>query len=150
MTEEEIALMRSRIAALEQGDADFARKSNILLDNILLNGEQIERNTTAIDRYAQAAAESRRDIDQLATRTGELAQSISELRTNVQLVAFTVSQMVESMTILRQTQQTTTDRFVETFARFQEQAALDRQSFQAEIQRIWEYLRSQHPNGRGE
>jgi chromosome segregation ATPase len=157
MTDEQLQEMRSRITELEERDEDFARRSNLLLDEILVTREQADSNTRTIDNLLQVSAEGRRDIDQLAPRMGELAQSISELRQstsdvtqNVQLVAFTVSQMVESMTILRQTQQTTTDRFVETFARFQEQAALDRQSFQAEIQRIWEYLLSQHPNGRGE
>ena len=143
MTQDEINEMRSRIAELEQSDADFARKSNLLLDEIIVNRDSIAENTKAI-------AESRRDIDQLAARTGELAQSISELRQTQQLLAFTVGQVMESMTILRQTQQITTDRFVETFTRFQEQAIADRQAFQAEIQRIWEYLTTTRPNGKGE
>lgn len=143
MTQDEINEMRSRIAELEQSDADFARKSNLLLDEIIVNRDSIAENTKAI-------AESRRDIDQLAARTGELAQSISELRQTQQLLAFTVGQVLESMTILRQTQQITTDRFVETFTRFQEEAIADRQAFQAEIQRIWEYLTTTRPNGRGE
>lgn len=142
MTQDEINELRSRIAELEKSDADFVRKSNLLLDEILLNRDSIAENTKAI-------AESRRDIDQLADRTGELAQSISELRQTQQLLAFTVGQVLESITILRQTQQTTTDRFVETFTRFQEQAVADRQAFQAEIRRIWEYLLQQNPNGRG-
>ncbi|MCA1993595.1 MAG: hypothetical protein LDL41_16360, partial [Coleofasciculus sp. S288] len=104
---------------------------------------QIGENTKAI-------VESRRDIDQLAERTGELAQSISELRQTQQLLAFTVGQVLESMSILRQTQQITTDRFVEAFTRFQEEAIADRQTFQAEIQRIWEYLLTTRPNGRGD
>ena len=40
MTEQEIALMRSRIAELEECDADFAQKSNLLLDEILLTHDQ--------------------------------------------------------------------------------------------------------------
>jgi chromosome segregation ATPase len=146
VTETEIAELRSRIAELEEGDEDFARKSNLLLDEILLTREQADKNTVAIENLVQVTSESRRDIDQLATRMGELAQSVSELRQNQQLLTFTVTQVAESITILRQSQQT----FVETFARFTEQAALDRQSFQAEIQRIWEYLLSTRPNGRGE
>ncbi len=68
----------------------------------------------------------------------------------IQLLTVTVTQLAESMTVLRQTQQITVDRFVETFVRFSEQAEADRQSFQAETRRIWEYLLSQNPNGRGE
>ena len=139
MTEHEIALMRSRIAELEKSDADFVRKSNLLLDEILLTRDQINQNSRQIDQNSQAIAESRRDIDQLADRTGELAQSISELKQNVQLVAFSVSQVAESISILRQTQTS-----------FVEQAIAERQSFQTEIQRIWEYLMTTRPNGRGE
>ncbi len=132
MTDQQIAELRSRIAELEERDEDFARRSNLLLDEILVTREQIAEN-------AKAIAQGRRDIDQLADRMGELAQSVSELRQNQQLLTFTISQVAESMTILRQTQQA-----------FVEQAVADRQSFQAEIRRIWEYLLSQHPNGRGE
>jgi len=43
VTEQEIELMRSRIAELEKSDADFARKSNLLLDEILLTRDQIDQ-----------------------------------------------------------------------------------------------------------
>lgn len=142
MTDEQLQEMRSRIAELEERDADFARKSNLLLDEIIVTRDQIGEN-------AKAIVEGRRDIDQLAERTGELAQSISELRQTQQLLAFTVGQVLESMSILRQTQQITTDRFVEALTRFQEEARADRQAFQTEIQRIWEYLLTTRPNGRG-
>ena len=132
MTQDEIDLLRSRIAELEERDIDFARKSNLLLDELILTRDQIAENVKAI-------ADSRRDIDQLATRTGELAQSLSELRQSQQLLTFTISQVAESITILRQTQQA-----------FVEQAVADRQAFQAEIQRLWEYLTTTRPNGRGE
>ncbi|HEY9743321.1 MAG TPA: hypothetical protein V6C90_22775 [Coleofasciculaceae cyanobacterium] len=138
MTEQQIAEMRSRIAELEERDEDFARRSNLLLDEILVTREQADKNTKAIENLVRVSAEGRRDIDQLATRMGELAQSVSELRQNQQLLTFTISQVAESMTILRQTQQA-----------FVEQAIADRQSFQTEIQRIWEYLLSTRPNGRG-
>lgn len=132
MTQDEIDLLRSRIAELEERDIDFARKSNLLLDELIVTRDQIAENVKAI-------ADSRRDIDQLATRTGELAQSISELRQSQQLLTFTISQVAESITLLRQTQQA-----------FVEQAVADRQAFQAEIQRLWEYLTTTRPNGRGE
>lgn len=132
MTEADITELRERIQQLETADADFARKSNVLLDEIVLSRDQIAENTKAI-------AESRRDIDQLADRTGELAQSISELRQTQQLLTFTVGQVAESVTILRQTQQA-----------FVEQAVADRQAFQVEIRRIWEYLLQHSSNGRGQ
>lgn len=135
----EIAELRSRIAELEERDEDFARKSNLLLDEILLTRDQADKNTVAIENLVRASSESRRDIDQLATRMGELAQLVSELRQNQQLLTFTVTQIAESISILRQTQTS-----------FVEQAIADRQSFQTEIQRIWEYLMTTRPNGRGE
>lgn len=157
MTEADIAELRSRIAEV---DIEFGRRANILLDDILITRDQADKNTKAIEDLANATLESRRDIDQLAQRTGELAQEISNLRRevsevtkNVQLVAFTVSQTSESMTILRETQRDITNRFVEAFTQFQEQAAVDRAQTlenQAEIRRIWEYLLSTRPNGRGE
>jgi len=139
VTEQEITLMRSRIAELEARDEDFARRSNLLLDEILLTRDGADKNTVAIENLVRASSESRRDIDQLATQMGELAQSVSELRQNQQLLTFTVTQVAESITILRQTQTS-----------FVEQAIADRQSFQTEIQRIWEYLMTARPNGRGE
>jgi chromosome segregation ATPase len=132
VTEQEITELRSRIIELEQSDKIFARRANLLLDEIMLTRDQIGEN-------AKAISESRRDIDQLATRMGELAQSVSELRQNQQLLTFTVTQVAESITILRQTQTS-----------FVEQAIAERQSFQTEIQRIWEYLMTTRPNGRGE
>jgi uncharacterized protein YoxC len=142
MSEEQIAELRARIAALEQGDADFARKSNILLDNILLNREQIERNT-------QAAVESRRDIDQLADRIGDLAQEASQFhqelresnqarREDIQVMVSTVDTLSASIRDLREVQ----------LAMIQ-QANTERTEWQAEIQRIWEYLLRQNPNGHG-
>ncbi len=132
MTQDEINSLRSQVAELEERDIDFARKSNLLLDELIVTRDQIAENVKAI-------ADSRRDIDQLATRTGELAQSISELRQSQQLLTFTISLVAESITLLRQTQQA-----------FVEQAVADRQAFQAEIQRLWEYLTTTRPNGRGE
>jgi hypothetical protein len=48
MTEQEITEMRSRIAELSERDEEFARKSNLLLDEILLTRDQAEKNTRAI------------------------------------------------------------------------------------------------------
>ena len=138
MSEEQIAELRSRIAELEKGDADFARKSNILLDNILLNGEQIEKNTTAIDRYAQAAAESRRDIDQLAERIGDLAQEASQFRQELRESNQARREDIQVMVSIVDSLSASVRIAVE-----QSQASL------AASQRIWEYLLRQNPNGHG-
>ena len=65
MTEQQIAEMRSRIAELEERDEDFARRSNLLLDEILVTREQADLNTKAIENLVRVSAEGRRDIDQL-------------------------------------------------------------------------------------
>jgi methyl-accepting chemotaxis protein len=140
MSEEQIAELRSRIAELEKGDADFARKSNILLDNILLNGEQIEKNTTAIDRYAQAAAESRRDIDQLAERIGDLAQEASQFRQELR-------ESIESANQARREDIQVMVNIVDSLSASVRIAVEQSQASLAESQRIWEYLLRQSPNG---
>ena len=43
---------------------------------------------------------------------------------------------------------TTTERLAEEAAQDRQQAAIDRQAFQTEIQRIWQYLLQQGGNGR--
>jgi len=48
MTDEQLQEMRSRIAELEERDADFARKSNLFLDEILITRNQIAENAKAI------------------------------------------------------------------------------------------------------
>jgi len=65
VTEQQIAEMRSRIAELEERDEDFARRSNLLLDEILVTREQADLNTKAIENLVRVSAEGRRDIDQL-------------------------------------------------------------------------------------
>jgi len=131
MSEEQIAELRARIAELERGDADFARKSNILLDNILLNREQIERNT-------QAAVESRRDIDQLADRIGNLAQEASQFRQELRESNQARREDIQVMVSIVDSLSTSVRIAVE-----QSQASL------AASQRIWEYLLRQNPNGHG-
>jgi len=133
MSEEQIAELRSRIMELEQGDADFARKSNILLDNILLNREQIERNT-------QAAVESRRDIDQLAERIGNLAQEASQFRQELR-------ESIESANQARREDIQVMVNIVDSLSASVRIAVEQSQASLAESQRIWQYLLRQSPNG---
>ncbi len=96
--------------------------------------EQQRQFDARLDRLAQTAEESRRDIDQLAERVGQIAQSVSELRQD------------------REDTWTALNRFMGIMVQFQEQAAADRAVIlenQREIRRIWEYLLRQHPNGQG-
>lgn len=133
MSEEQIAELRARIAELERGDADFARKSNILLDNILLNREQIERNT-------QSAVESRRDIDQLAERIGDLAQEASQFRQELR-------ESIESANQARREDIQVMVNIVDSLSASVRIAVEQSQASLAASQRIWEYLLRQSPNG---
>ena len=150
MTEQEITEMRSRIAELEERDADFARKSNLLLDEILLTRDQADSNTRTIDNLLQASAEGRRDIDQLAERTGELAQSISELRESIEAVNQARREDIQVMVNTVDTLSASIRDLREIQLVMIQQSTVDRTAWQAEIQRIWEYLTTTRPNGRGE
>lgn len=143
MTDEQLQEMRSRIAELEERDADFARKSNLLLDEILLTRDQAEEN-------AKAITESRRDIDQLAQRTGELAQSISELRESVEAVNQARREDIQVMVNTVDTLSASIRDLRESQLVIIQQGAADHAAWQAEIQRIWEYLMTTRPNGRGD
>lgn len=147
MTEQEIAELRARIAEVED---DFSRRANILLDESLLTRDQADSNTKAIDNLVQVTAESRRDIDQLAQRTGELAQSLSELRESIETVNLARREDIQVMVNIADTLSASIRELRETQVVMIQQVNTERAAWQSEIQRIWEYLLSTRPNGRGE
>lgn len=147
MTDEQLQEMRSRIAEVED---EFSRRANILLDDILLTREQADSNTRAIENLVQVTAESRRDIDQLAQRTGSLAESISELRLSIEAVNQARREDIQVMVGIVDTLSASIRDLRETQLVMIQQATVDRTAWQAEIQRIWEYLTTTRPNGRGE
>ena len=156
MTDEQLQEMRwslreppkaSRIALFED---EFSRRANILLDESILTREQADSNTRAIDNLVQVTAESRRDIDQLAQRTGELAESISGLRLSVEAVNQGRREDIQVMVNIVDTLSASIRDLRETQLVMIQQATVDRTAWQAEIQRIWEYLTTTRPNGRGE
>ena len=147
MTEQEIAELRSRIAEVED---DFSRRANILLDESILTRDQADSNTRAIDNLVQVTAESRRDIDQLAQRTGELAQGISELRESIETVNLARREDIQVMVNIADTLSASIRDLRETQVVMIQQVNTERAAWQSEIQRIWEYLLSTRPNGRGE
>ncbi len=147
MTDEQLQEMRSRIAEVED---EFSRRANILLDESILTREQADSNTRAIDNLVQVTAESRRDIDQLAERTGELAQSISELRESVEAINQARRDDIQVMVNIVDTLSASIRDLRESQLVMIQQATVDRTAWQAEIQRIWEYLTTTRPNGRGE
>lgn len=147
MTEEQIEELRSRIAEVED---EFSRRANILLDESILTREQADSNARAIENLVQVTAESRRDIDQLAQRTGELAESISELRLSIEAVNQARREDIQVMVNIVDTLSASIRDLRESQLVMIQQATVDRTAWQAEIQRIWEYLTTTRPNGRGE
>ena len=147
MTDEQLQEMRSRIALFED---EFSRRANILLDESIVTREQADSNTRAIENLVQVTAESRRDIDQLAQRTGELAESISELRLSVETVNQARREDIQVMVNIVDTLSASIRDLRETQLVMIQQATVDRTAWQAEIQRIWEYLTATRPNGKGE
>jgi DNA-binding Lrp family transcriptional regulator len=147
MTDEQLQEMRSRIALFED---EFSRRANILLDESILTREQADSNTRAIENLVQVTAESRRDIDQLAQRTGELAESISELRLSVEAVNLARREDIQVMVNIVDTLSASIRDLRETQLVMIQQATVERTAWQAEIQRIWEYLMTTQPNGRGD
>jgi hypothetical protein len=95
-------------------------------------------------------AESRRDIDQLAQRTGELAQSLSELRESIETVNLARREDIQVMVNIADTLSASIRDLRETQVVMMQQVNTERAAWQSEIQRIWEYLLSTRPNGRGE
>jgi hypothetical protein len=95
-------------------------------------------------------AESRRDIDQLAQRTGELAESISGLRLSIEAVNQARREDIQVMVNIVDTLSASIRDLRETQLVMIQQATVDRTAWQAEIQRIWEYLTATRPNGKGE
>lgn len=147
MTDEQLQEMRSRIAEVED---EFSRRANILLDESILTREQADSNARAIENLVQVTAESRRDIDQLAQRTGSLAESISELRLSIEAVNQARRDDIQVMVNIVDTLSASIRDLRETQLVMIQQANTDRTAWQAEIQRIWEYLTTTRPNGRGE
>lgn len=147
MTDEQLQEMRSRIALFED---EFSRRANILLDESIVTREQADSNTRAIENLVQVTAESRRDIDQLAQRTGELAESISGLRLSVEAVNQARREDIQVMVNIVDTLSASIRDLRETQLVMIQQATVDRTAWQAEIQRIWEYLMTTRPNGRGD
>jgi DNA repair exonuclease SbcCD ATPase subunit len=147
MTEEQIAELRSRIAEVED---EFSRRANILLDESILTREQADSNTRAIENLVQVTAESRRDIDQLAQRTGSLAESISELRLSIEAVNQARREDIQVMVGIVDTLSASIRDLRETQLVMIQQANTDRTAWQAEIQRIWEYLMTTRSNGKGD
>jgi len=147
VTEQEIAELRARIAEVED---DFSRRANILLDESLLTRDQADSNTRAIENLVQVTTESRRDIDQIAQRTGELAQSLSELRESIETVNLARREDIQVMVNIADTLSASIRDLRETQVVMMQQVNTERAAWQSEIQRIWEYLLSTRPNGRGE
>jgi hypothetical protein len=89
--------------------------------------------------------ESRRDIDQLAQRTGELAQSLSELRESIETVNLARREDIQVMVNIADTLSASIRDLRETQVVMMQQVNTERAAWQSEIQRIWEYCSQRDP-----
>ena len=92
-----------------------------------------ERNTTAIDRLEAMTERNTTAIDRLEAQIAKTTKNLEDSCTD--LIGM-INHSIEEGERDRQA-------LVET-------ANAERQTFQAEIRQIWEYLLSQHPNGNGQ
>lgn len=126
--ENDIEQLRERIKELEHNDEIFARRSNTLLDEILITDERLDRISERLDRTAAQSQENTQAISQLNDQLEQLADRFDEMVNNQIGLQETVSQLTVFWTGLAH------------------QAEADR----AVMRQILEYLRNQYPgNGSG-
>lgn len=109
---------------LEGLDEEFTRKTNILLDQIIVLDERMERADERLERISERQERTDAMLEQLADRFDQMVNNQITMQANI-----------EQLNV-----------FMTGFAH---QAETDRQIFQAEIRRIWEYLLQQRSNGHG-
>lgn len=80
-------------------------------------------------------------LENLFTNVGETVLAQSD---TIDVLVANIQQLTENVAAVNQR----VDTLAEQAAEDRQQAAIDRQTFQAEIQRIWDYLLRQSGNGR--
>ncbi len=123
--ETNLELLADRMGELAQSTAnnieDLTRSTSSRLNQVEANLEAV---TETLVRVASVVERNRADISELFEQSEQTERRLGQL--------------TERM-----------DTLTERMDRVLEQAAIDREAFQAESRRIWEYLLSQKPNGRG-
>ncbi len=94
-------------------------------------GSRLDRLETILVNVGEAVVAHDNTIDVLVANISQLTENVNRLSNNVDNLTVNVQNL---------TAQAAEDR---------QQAAVDRQAWQAEIQRIWQYLERQTGNGRG-
>ena len=118
----DIEELRERIKELEQNDEIFARRSNTLLDEILITDERLDRTAAQVQENTQAISRLDEQLERLADR---------------------FDQMVNNQIAL----QGTVDQLSMLWTGLARQAEADR----AVMRSILEYLQNQYPgNGRSQ
>lgn len=132
--EEQLASLRERVSQLESDDADFARRSNLLLDEIIITDDNLKTLTRHVDTLTEKVDRLTGQMDTLTERMDTLTIRVDQLAVSLGNTQAIVTQLATLM------------------VQFTQNAEADRVTIrenQAEVRRIWEYLLSQHPNGKG-
>lgn len=109
--------------------------------------DRIEANLEVLsDRVGQLAIE----VSDLRQATGELRESVSEMRLSLEAAHMAHREDIQVVVGIVGTLSTSIQDLRETQLVMIQQGAADRAAWQAEIQRIWEYLMTTRPNGRGD
>ena len=111
--------------------------------------DRLDRLEAALGRFAELTIQNIQRHDETMSAQSDtidvLVANISELAENVNRTNNTVDEL--TIAVNRSTQNI--DNLTAQAAEDRQQAAVDRQAWQAEIQRIWQYLERQTGNGRG-
>ena len=110
--------------------------------------DRLDRLEAALGRFAELTIQNIQRHDETMSAQSDtidvLVANISELAENVNRTNNTVDEL--TIAVNRSTQNI--DNLTAQTAEDRQQAAIDRQAWQAEIQRIWQYLERQTGNGR--
>ncbi len=116
---------------LDRLEAALGRFAELTIQNV-------QRHDEAIANVSESVLAQSDTIDVLVSNISQLTENVNRLNNTVDNLTIAVNRSSQNIDSL--TAQAAEDR---------QQAAIDRQTWQSEIQRIWQYLERQTGNGRG-
>jgi|GEM_PF-857135 uncharacterized coiled-coil protein SlyX len=139
----EILFANSGETVTAQSQAIDALTANVNRNSIAIDAltANVNRNSTAIDALTANVNRNSIAIDALTANVSQQSDTIDVLVANI-------TQLTENFNNLSEQTSRNIRNLVEQAAQDRQQAAIDRQAWQAETQRIWEYLLQQRGNGR--
>ena len=116
---------------LDRLEAALGRFAELTIQNV-------QRHDEVIANVSESVVAQSDTIDVLVSNISQLTENVNRLNNTVDNLTIAVNRSTQNIDNL--TAQAAEDR---------QQAAIDRQTWQSEIQRIWQYLERQTGNGRG-